>query len=155
MKAAESDEVRHRMDSQGFYKLDVPQKLNMARVMVDYWAEHGRANDVAIYYLDQKITYGELKDLSDRFAMALHKLGIAKGDRFVIRTPNQPEYMIAFLGGPENRGGAHSHEYHAPGRGDAAYHQQQRRGGGGHDLQVHPRPSRTSAPTVRLSNTSS
>ena len=99
MKAAEPEEVRHRMDSQGFYKLDVPQKLNMARVMVDYWAEHGRANDVAVYYLDQKITYGELKDLSDRFAMALHKLGMVKGDRFVIRTPNQPEYMIAFLGG--------------------------------------------------------
>ena len=89
------DETYHRMDSQGFFKLDIPEKLNMARLIVDYWAEHGRAQDVAIYYLDLKITYGELKNLSDRAANAMHKLGIAKGDRYVIRTPNQPEYMIA------------------------------------------------------------
>ena len=99
MKAVEFDDVQHRMDSQGFYKLDVPQKLNMARVMVDYWAEHGRTNDVAIYYLDRKITYGELKKLTDCFAMALYNLGLRKGDRYVIRTPNQPEYIISFLGG--------------------------------------------------------
>ncbi|MGD0627681.1 MAG: AMP-binding protein, partial [Thermodesulfobacteriota bacterium] len=93
------DDTYHRMDSQGFFKLEIPEKLNMARVMVDFWAENGRAQDVAIYYLDQKITYGELKKLSDRFANALHKMGLSKGDRYVIRTPNQPEYMIAFLGG--------------------------------------------------------
>jgi len=93
------DDIYHRMDSQGFFKLEIPEKLNMARLMVDFWAENGRAQDVAIYYLDQKITYGELKDLSDRFANALHKMGLSRGDRYVIRTPNQPEYMIAFLGG--------------------------------------------------------
>jgi 2-aminobenzoate-CoA ligase len=93
------DDFYHRMDSQGFFKLDIPEKLNMARLMVDYWAEHGRAQDVAIYYLDQKITYGELKVLSDRCACALHKMGMSKGDRYVIRTPNQPEYQISFLGG--------------------------------------------------------
>ena len=42
------DETHHRMDSQGFFKLDLPEKLNMARLIIDYWAEHGRANDVAI-----------------------------------------------------------------------------------------------------------
>src|SRR5437763_456520 len=100
MKAGEiHQEMQHGMDSQGCYKLDVPQDLNMARIMVDYWAENGRANDVAVYYLDQKITFGELKNLSDRFATALWKLGLRKGDRYVIRTPNQPEYMVAFLGG--------------------------------------------------------
>jgi acyl-coenzyme A synthetase/AMP-(fatty) acid ligase len=93
------DDTYHRMDSQGFFKLEIPDKLNMARAMVDFWAENGRAQDVAVYYLDRKITYGELKDLSDRFASALHKLGLSRGDRYVIRTPNQPEYMIAFLGG--------------------------------------------------------
>lgn len=98
MKTVEFDDVHLRMDSQGFYKLDVPPKLNMARIMVDYWAEHGRAGDTAIYYLDREITYGELKKLTDAFAMALLKLGLKKGDRFVLRTPNMPEYMIAFLG---------------------------------------------------------
>jgi acyl-coenzyme A synthetase/AMP-(fatty) acid ligase len=93
------DDFYHRMDSQGFFKLDIPEKLNMAKLMVDYWAEAGRANEVAIYYLDQKITFGELQDLTDRFGAAMHKLGVSKGQRYVIRTPNQPEYMIAFLGG--------------------------------------------------------
>ncbi len=94
-----AEEIFHRMDSQGFYKLDVPAKLNMARTMIDDWVTCGRGNDVAIYYLDQKITYAELKDLTDRFAMALWKLGVRKGNRYVIRTPNMPEYMVAFCGG--------------------------------------------------------
>jgi acyl-coenzyme A synthetase/AMP-(fatty) acid ligase len=98
-KAVRLDDTYHCMDSQGFFRLEIPEKLNMARLMVDFWAENGRAEDVAVYYLDQKITYGELKDLSNRFANALHKMGLAKGDRYIIRTPNQPEYMIAFLGG--------------------------------------------------------
>jgi acyl-coenzyme A synthetase/AMP-(fatty) acid ligase len=88
------------MVSQGFYKLDIPEELNMARLIVDYWAEEGgRAGDVAVYHLDQKITYGDLKDLTDRFANALYQLGLRKGDRYLIRTPNCPEYMVAFLGG--------------------------------------------------------
>ena len=93
------DDTYHRMDSQGFFRLEIPEKLNMARLMVDFWAENGRAQDIAIYYLDQKITYGKLKNVSDRFANALHKMGLSRGERYVIRTPNQPEYMIAFLGG--------------------------------------------------------
>ncbi len=93
------DENYSRMDSNGFYKLDLPQNLNMARLIVDYWVEQGRAKDVAIYYKDQKITYLELKDLTDRFANALHKLGVSKGDRYIIRTPNLPEYQVSFLGG--------------------------------------------------------
>ena len=99
MKDIELDETYLQMDSKGFYRLDIPERLNMARLVVDFWAEHGRAQDVAIYDEDRKITYQELKDLTDRFANAFHKLGISKGDRYVIRTPNQPEYQISFLGG--------------------------------------------------------
>lgn len=99
MTAVKIDEAYQKMDSKGHYRLEIPEKLNMARLVLDYWAEHGRGQDVAIYYEDQKITYQELKDLTDRFANAMHKLGISKGDRYIIRTPNQPEYQISFLGG--------------------------------------------------------
>jgi acyl-coenzyme A synthetase/AMP-(fatty) acid ligase len=99
MEETKMDYTFHRMDTQGFYKLDIPEKLNMARLMVDYWAQHGRGEDVAIYYEDQKITYQALKELTDSFANALHKLGVSKGNRYLIRTPNQPEYQISFLGG--------------------------------------------------------
>ncbi len=93
------DETYQRMDSKGFFRLQIPEKLNMARLIVDYWSEHGRGQDVAIYYKDQQITYQDLKDMTDRFANALHRLGLSKGDTYLIRTPNQPEYMVAFLGG--------------------------------------------------------
>lgn len=95
----ELDSFYHRMDSQGFFRIHIPEKLNMARLIVDYWAEHGRARDVAIYYLDRKITYGELKDQTDRLAASFHRLGLSKGDRYVLRTPNQPAFQISFLGG--------------------------------------------------------
>ena len=49
METIEIDQAYLRMDSQGFYKPDIPEKSNMARLMVDFWAEHGRAQDVAIY----------------------------------------------------------------------------------------------------------
>ena len=93
------DETYQRMDSKGFFRLQIPEKLNMARLVVDYWSQHGRGQDVAIYYKDQQITYQDLKDMTDRFANALHRLGLSKGDTYLIRTPNQPEYMVAFLGG--------------------------------------------------------
>ena len=99
MKPAKMDETFHRMDSKGFFRLEIPEKLNMARLVVDYWAQHGRGQDVAIYYQDQQITYQDLKDMSDRFASAMHRLGVSKGDTYLIRTPNQPEYMVSFLGG--------------------------------------------------------
>lgn len=99
MKSDQMDETFQRMDSKGFFRLEIPEKLNMARLIVDYWAQHGRGQDVAIYYKDQQITYQDLKDMTDRFASALHRLGISKGDTYLIRTPNQPEYMVSFLGG--------------------------------------------------------
>jgi 2-aminobenzoate-CoA ligase len=99
MKSGQMDETFQRMDSKGFYRLKIPEKLNMARLIIDYWAQHGRGQDVAIYFKDQQITYQDLKDMTDRFAGAMHRLGISKGDTYLIRTPNQPEYMVSFLGG--------------------------------------------------------
>ncbi len=68
METIEIDQTYLRMDTQGFYKLDIPEKLNMARLMVNFRASHGRAQDVAIYDENRKITYKELKDLTDRCA---------------------------------------------------------------------------------------
>ena len=99
MKLDQMDETFQRMDSKGFFRLEIPEKLNMARLVVDFWAEHGRGQDTAIYFKNQQITYQDLKEMTDRFASAMHRLGVSKGDTYLIRTPNQPEYMVAFLGG--------------------------------------------------------
>jgi len=98
-KTIVTDKILNRMANQGFYEIAIPDRINMARLVVDFWAENGRGQEVAIYYEDQKINYQELKEQTDSFAYALHKLGISKGDRYIIRCPNRPEFQIGFLGG--------------------------------------------------------
>ena len=38
-----------------------------------------------------------LKEAVDRFATALHGLGVRKGDRFAIMLPNTPQFVIGFF----------------------------------------------------------
>ena len=45
-----------------------------------------------------RLTYGELKDRVDRFALALLQLGFKKHDRIMIQLPNRHEFMVAFYG---------------------------------------------------------
>ena len=59
-------------------------------------------NKVALLYVNEdeeerKLTYGELHELVGRFASALKKLGVKKGDRVLIYMPNTPEAAIAML----------------------------------------------------------
>jgi long-chain acyl-CoA synthetase len=43
------------------------------------------------------MTYRELLRSVDRFAAALHRLGVRKGDRVAIVLPNSPQYLVAFF----------------------------------------------------------
>lgn len=52
----------------------------------------------AFIYYGAKITYGQFSQLADRFAGALQRLGVKKGDRVAIALPNIPQYPIAFYG---------------------------------------------------------
>ena len=52
----------------------------------------------ALIYYGTKISYAQLSTLANRFAVALQKLGIQKGDRVAIALPNIPQYPIAFYG---------------------------------------------------------
>jgi long-chain acyl-CoA synthetase len=52
----------------------------------------------AIIYYGTKLSYARLSSLANRFAAALQKLGIHKGDRVAIALPNIPQYPIAFYG---------------------------------------------------------
>jgi len=45
-----------------------------------------------------QLSYHELNRLSDRFAAALIKLGVSKGDRVAIMLPNLPQQVIAYFG---------------------------------------------------------
>jgi long-chain acyl-CoA synthetase len=44
------------------------------------------------------MTYQQLLDNVNRFAAALHALGVRKGDRVALMLPNLPQFVIAFFG---------------------------------------------------------
>ncbi|HSB06635.1 MAG TPA: acetate--CoA ligase [Thermodesulfobacteriota bacterium] len=46
----------------------------------------------------ERISYAQMKDLSNRFANVLRKIGVKKGDRVLIFLPRCPEYYVAMVG---------------------------------------------------------
>ncbi len=55
-------------------------------------------NRIAIIFGGMDLTFGELKELSDRFASALVDMGVRRGDRVAIHLPNSPQFAIAYYG---------------------------------------------------------
>ena len=55
------------------------------------------ASKPALIFYGKKITYGELRDLVNRFATALADLGVKKGDTVALHLLNCPQYVIAYL----------------------------------------------------------
>ncbi|MBI1940257.1 MAG: AMP-binding protein, partial [Acidobacteria bacterium] len=77
-------------------------KVNMAHEAIDRHLSNGRAKKVALIYTDREraaqFTFEELSRLSNRFANALRKLGVSKGDRVFVFMPRRPELYISILG---------------------------------------------------------
>ncbi len=53
---------------------------------------------VAVIYLGEKLTYSRLQNLIDRFATALNRMGVRKGDKVVLYISNSVQWVIAFFG---------------------------------------------------------
>jgi long-chain acyl-CoA synthetase len=53
---------------------------------------------IALIFGGMELTFGELKNLADRFAAALTSMGIQKGDKVAIHLPNCPQFAIAYYG---------------------------------------------------------
>ena len=78
-----------------------PQNLNYPGFPVNGFLDQtaARAADrIAIHFGGMELTYGELKNLADRFASALDDLGVKKGDRVAIHLLNCPQFAIAYYG---------------------------------------------------------
>jgi long-chain acyl-CoA synthetase len=52
----------------------------------------------ALLFFGKKISYAELDRLANRFAKALARLGVRKGDRVALMLPNIPQMVIAYYG---------------------------------------------------------
>jgi len=51
----------------------------------------------AVVFYGRDITYGELREATDRFACALADLGVRKGDRVALYLLNSPQFIIAYF----------------------------------------------------------
>jgi acetyl-CoA synthetase len=81
------------------FRWDLPRVLNIAERCCDSWAAVA-PDRVALTDLDaaehqRDWTYGDLRDASDRFAVALRALGVRRGDRIAILLPQGPATLIA------------------------------------------------------------
>jgi len=74
-------------------ELQYPRRFNLTEVLLDRNIPE-RGDSIAIYYEAERITYRELQSRVNKFANALRNLGIGKGDRVILRSPNTPEYFI-------------------------------------------------------------
>jgi long-chain acyl-CoA synthetase len=52
----------------------------------------------AVVYLGEKFTYARLRNLINRFATALSRLGVRKGDKVMLYITNSAQWVIAFFG---------------------------------------------------------
>ena len=98
--------MSHRKYSLGSYeemceahRWDVPERYNIA---VDVCDKHP-PDKLAMVWEDwrgnhREVTFGELQELSNRFAGALEAQGIARGDRVATLLPSLPETAAVFLG---------------------------------------------------------
>ncbi len=82
---------------------DIPEYFNIGTACLDAHLGTPKAGQPAIIVEDDELgvtqaTYAELAARSSRFAQLLRKLGIAAGDRVLIRLPNSLNYPTAFLG---------------------------------------------------------
>jgi len=76
-------------------RLDVPDRP--LTWLLDTTASRHPSHTAILYY-GTKLTYAQLSGMANRFAIALQRLGIQKGDRVAIALPNIPHYPIAFYG---------------------------------------------------------
>jgi len=76
-------------------EIDIPEDKSLIDVF-DAGAKNN-ANKVAFDYYGREFTYGEMDHLTKRFANALLKLGIKKGDVVALWLPNCPHFSICYF----------------------------------------------------------
>ncbi|GIN11747.1 acetate--CoA ligase [Shouchella clausii] len=77
-------------------------KVNLAYEAIDYHAENGKGEQVALYYSDarrdESYTFAEMKTFSNKAANVLKEANVQKGDRVFIFMPRTPELYFTLLG---------------------------------------------------------
>src|SRR5881397_3504701 len=81
------------------HRWEVPERYNIA---VDVCDKHERDRLAMIWEdwrgTERRVSFGELQDLSNRFANVLEAHGVERGDRVATLLPSLPETAAVFLG---------------------------------------------------------
>jgi long-chain acyl-CoA synthetase len=83
------------------YDNDVPETIPLSKMLLTDLLNNAAieyANRSALIFFGQHISFRELDRSSNRFAHALRKLGVKKGDRVAIILPNVPQFVIGVYG---------------------------------------------------------
>jgi len=85
------------------WEWDIPEFLNIGVACTDAHLGTAAQERVAMVVEDDErgttsITYRELAERTARFAQLLRAMGVAAGDRVLVRLPNSIDYATAFLG---------------------------------------------------------
>lgn len=83
------------------YSKDVPGNIECEEFPLYKFLEKNaekNPDDTALFFYDRKFTYREINELSDKFANALQKYGVKKGDRVLFLLPNCPQFLVGFYG---------------------------------------------------------
>ena len=78
-------------------ELRYPRRLNVAEQLLDANADGGRAGRPAVVAGGATLTYGELATRVNRLCHGLHELGLEHGERVLLRLPNVPDFIVAWL----------------------------------------------------------
>jgi long-chain acyl-CoA synthetase len=82
-----------------FYDEGIPVSFPFAERTLPEALDRAAANcgdATALWFINRRMTYRELKDQVDRLATALARLGVVKGTRVAIQLPNLPQTVIAY-----------------------------------------------------------
>jgi long-chain acyl-CoA synthetase len=83
------------------YDPQVPSHLTYPRIPLygildETAAKH--PTDPCTNFFGKQLMYHQIKQLSDRFAASIRRMGIRKGDRVVLLLPNSPQFIVAYYG---------------------------------------------------------
>ena len=82
------------------YHKDVPHTAEFSKKsLVDLFDETAKkyANQTAVIFYGNKISFKQLHDEVNRFATALSQMGVKKGDKVALYLLNSPQYIIAYF----------------------------------------------------------
>jgi long-chain acyl-CoA synthetase len=82
-----------------FYEPHVPEYIDYPDTTLPAVLQHTAArypDQTAMIFKGARLRYADFNQAVDRFAAALQRLGVKKGDRVAVHLPNCPQYPIAY-----------------------------------------------------------